>query len=138
MLEDKLTHNEQFLLKRLLRSSSKSSYEDLKQAIKDVNEFYQLTSQEMEEYLKNQMNDVYNYLQGKGIYGFKEDIIEKESPMDIEELIDLIISCGSVPSEGESFFNREEILDIEKYASKHSDTKLEKKIRKILKNKENK
>lgn len=58
--------------------------------------------------------------------------------MDNDELIDLIISCGSVPSEGKTLFTKEEILDIENYAYKHSDKKLEKRIRKILKDKENK
>ena len=73
MLEDKLSDNEQFLLKRLLRSVSKASYKDLKQAIEDINKFYKLTPQETEEYLKNQMSDVFDYLKGKSIQRLKEE-----------------------------------------------------------------
>lgn len=74
MLEDKLTYNEQFLLKQSLRNASKASYNDLNQAIKEVISFYESTNKEVEEYLKTQISDVYDYLKGKGLYGYKEDL----------------------------------------------------------------
>ena len=36
MLEDKLTYNEQLLLKQSLRNASKASYNDLNQSLKEV------------------------------------------------------------------------------------------------------
>lgn len=74
MLEDKLTYNEQFLLKQSLRNACKASYNDLNQSLKEVKSFYKLSDEEVKEYLKTQISDIYDYLKGKGIYGYKEDL----------------------------------------------------------------
>lgn len=145
MLKDKLNNNELFLLKQSLRNAANCSYQVLIQSLKEFNSFYNVSAEETELLLKTEIKDVYDYLKGKGLYGYKTEIecpackknnlnkIEENSTINLEELIDLIISCGSVPSEGNEYFSKSEIIEIEKYARNHSDKKLEKKIRKILK-----
>ena len=55
--------------------------------------------------------------------------------IDIEEIIEIIISTGAVPYNDYRVFNEHEIMDIEKKAQSSNDEKLEKYIRKILKKK---
>lgn len=55
--------------------------------------------------------------------------------IDIEEIIEIIISTGAVPYNAYKSFKTQEIMDIEKKAHSSNDKKLEKYIRKILKKK---
>lgn len=111
MLEDKLSYNEQFLLKQSLKNALKVSFNELHQAIKEVKSFYELSDQEINDYLKIQMKDVYYYLKSKGTGGYSKSIM-----------------CPVYKK-----------LNIDKLKNTQHKTKkiIEKRIRKVLNNKEN-
>lgn len=52
-----------------------------------------------------------------------------------DDIVEEIVSSGSIPSECIKYFTKEEVLEIENFARKNNDNKLRKMVKNILKRK---
>lgn len=74
MIEDFLTNNEVWLLEKLLHQASSVSYNEVKFVIDDVNKRFEINDLTIVyNFIKIRLPSVYDYIESKGIYGYKFD-----------------------------------------------------------------